>query len=68
MPAAPPPDVRATIVKMAELVAKNGPHIEELTLNKQRGNPAMAFLFPGGAFHDVYRCAGGLSLRACGRA
>lgn len=39
---------------MAQFVARNGQEFEEMTKNKQSGNPKFLFLF-GGEFHRYYR-------------
>lgn len=50
------PEQRNIIAKLANFVARNGPEFEEMTKNKQRGNPKFSFLF-GGPQHDFYnRC------------
>ncbi|RDD42226.1 Calcium homeostasis endoplasmic reticulum protein [Trichoplax sp. H2] len=50
------PEQRNIIIKLANFVARNGPEFEEMTKNKQRGNPKFSFLF-GGPQHDFYnRC------------
>lgn len=39
---------------MAQFVARNGPEFEEMTKNKQKGNPKFDFLF-GGEYYPYYR-------------
>ncbi|CAG9819237.1 unnamed protein product [Phaedon cochleariae] len=48
----PPPDVelRNIIDKLAQFVARNGPEFEQMTKNKQKGNPKFQFLYGGENF------------------
>ncbi|OTF70362.1 Suppressor-of-White-Apricot domain containing protein [Euroglyphus maynei] len=52
----PPEDIelRNIIDKLAQFVARNGPDFEQMTKNKQLGNPKFMFLF-GGEYHAYYR-------------
>ncbi|KAF9588767.1 hypothetical protein IFM89_015494 [Coptis chinensis] len=54
--AAPPsdPELHKVIDKLVEYAAKNGPEFESMIREKQRENPAYAFLF-GGDGHNYYR-------------
>ncbi|XP_039296295.1 calcium homeostasis endoplasmic reticulum protein [Nilaparvata lugens] len=49
----PPQDVelRNIIDKLAQFVARNGPEFEQMTKNKQKGNPKFGFLFGGEHFN-----------------
>lgn len=49
----PPNDVelRNIIDKLAQFVARNGPEFEQMTKNKQKGNPKFGFLFGGDHFN-----------------
>lgn len=49
----PPNDVelRNIIDKLAQFVARNGPEFEQMTKNKQKGNPKFSFLFGGDHFN-----------------
>ncbi|EEB17110.1 conserved hypothetical protein [Pediculus humanus corporis] len=49
----PPNDVelRNIIDKLAQFVARNGPEFEQMTKNKQKGNPKFSFLFGGEHFN-----------------
>ncbi|RZF36107.1 hypothetical protein LSTR_LSTR016692 [Laodelphax striatellus] len=49
----PPQDVelRNIIDKLAQFVARNGPEFEQMTKNKQKGNPKFSFLFGGEHFN-----------------
>ncbi|XP_073977010.1 SR-related CTD associated factor 6 [Rhodnius prolixus] len=49
----PPPDteLRNIIDKLAQFVARNGPEFEQMTKNKQKGNPKFSFLFGGDYYH-----------------
>ena len=55
MDSVPPPptdgDQRNIIDKLAEFVARNGPKFEDMTKNKQKGNPKFQFLFGGEHYH-----------------
>uniref|UniRef100_A0A915DJZ0 SURP motif domain-containing protein n=1 Tax=Ditylenchus dipsaci TaxID=166011 RepID=A0A915DJZ0_9BILA len=55
-PPQPPQDIehKIAIEKFAQYVAKNGPAFEEITRQKQHGNPKFAFLF-GQDFHQYYQ-------------
>ncbi|CAM6088818.1 unnamed protein product [Calypogeia fissa] len=56
-PPVPPPsdsDLQKRIDKLVEYAAKNGPQFEALMKDKQKENPAYAFLF-GAEGHDYYR-------------
>ena len=51
-----PPDdqeIKNIIDKLALFVARNGPEFEQMTKNKQEGNPKFSFLF-GGKYYDYY--------------
>ncbi len=48
------PEIRTIIDKLATFVARNGPEFEQMTMEKQRGNPKFLFLF-GGENHPYYR-------------
>uniref|UniRef100_A0A146KXF5 Calcium homeostasis endoplasmic reticulum protein n=3 Tax=Lygus hesperus TaxID=30085 RepID=A0A146KXF5_LYGHE len=52
----PPQDVelRNIIDKLAQFVARNGPEFEQMTKNKQKGNPKFGFLF-GGEYFNYYQ-------------
>ncbi|XP_075590899.1 SR-related CTD associated factor 6 isoform X2 [Dermatophagoides farinae] len=50
----PPEELRNIIDKLAQFVARNGPDFEQMTKNKQMGNPKFMFLF-GGEYHAYYR-------------
>nr|XP_027205767.1 calcium homeostasis endoplasmic reticulum protein-like isoform X2 [Dermatophagoides pteronyssinus] len=50
----PPEELRNIIDKLAQFVARNGPDFEQMTKNKQLGNPKFMFLF-GGEYHAYYR-------------
>ncbi|BET02491.1 DUF618 [Nesidiocoris tenuis] len=52
----PPQDVelRKIIDKLAQFVARNGPEFEQMTKNKQKGNPKFSFLF-GGEYFNYYQ-------------
>lgn len=52
----PPPDteLRNIIDKLAQFVARNGPEFEQMTKNKQKGNPKFQFLY-GGEFFNYYQ-------------
>ncbi|KAJ7518744.1 hypothetical protein O6H91_20G006200 [Diphasiastrum complanatum] len=56
MPAPPPSDteLQKRIDKLVEYAAKNGPQFEALMKEKQKDNPAYAFLF-GAEGHNYYR-------------
>ena len=49
----PPPDgdQKNIIDKLAQFVARNGPEFENMTKNKQKGNPKFQFLFGGEYYH-----------------
>ncbi|GFG34350.1 hypothetical protein Cfor_08964 [Coptotermes formosanus] len=49
----PPQEVelRNIIDKLAQFVARNGPEFEQMTKNKQKGNPKFSFLFGGEHFN-----------------
>ncbi|XP_063226601.1 LOW QUALITY PROTEIN: calcium homeostasis endoplasmic reticulum protein [Bacillus rossius redtenbacheri] len=49
----PPQEVelRNIIDKLAQFVARNGPEFEQMTKNKQKGNPKFGFLFGGEHFN-----------------
>lgn len=49
----PPQDIelRNIIDKLAQFVARNGPEFEQMTKNKQKGNPKFGFLFGGEHFN-----------------
>ena len=49
----PPPDgdQKNIIDKLAQFVARNGPEFENMTKNKQKGNPKFQFLFGGDYYH-----------------
>lgn len=56
-PPVPPPsdsDLQKRIDKLVEYAAKNGPQFEALMKDKQKENPAYAFLF-GAEGHEYYR-------------
>jgi hypothetical protein len=55
-PAQPPPDsdLQKRIEKLVEYAVKNGPQFEALMKDKQKENPAYAFLF-GAEGHEYYR-------------
>ncbi|CAI5961764.1 unnamed protein product [Closterium sp. NIES-64] len=48
-------EVRGRVEKAVEYAAKNGPQFEALMRDKQRGQPAYAFLEAGGEGADYYR-------------
>lgn len=52
----PPQDIelKNIIDKLAQFVARNGPDFEEMTKNKQTGNPKFDFLF-GGEYYHYYK-------------
>ncbi|KAI4462020.1 sr-related ctd associated factor 6 [Holotrichia oblita] len=52
----PPQDteLRNIIDKLAQFVARNGPEFEQMTKNKQKGNPKFQFLY-GGEFYTYYQ-------------
>lgn len=47
-------DLRNIIDKLAQFVARNGPEFEQMTKNKQKGNPKFQFLY-GGEFFNYYQ-------------
>lgn len=49
----PPNDIelRNIIDKLAQFVARNGPEFEQMTKNKQKGNPKFSFLYGGDHFN-----------------
>lgn len=47
-------DQKNIIDKLANFVARNGSKFEEMTKQKQKGNPKFAFLFSG-EFYNYYR-------------
>lgn len=47
-------DQKNIIDKLANFVARNGSKFEEMTKEKQKGNPKFAFLFSG-EFYNYYR-------------
>ncbi|KAG5870886.1 hypothetical protein JTB14_035754 [Gonioctena quinquepunctata] len=49
----PPEDIelRNIIDKLAQFVARNGPEFEQMTKNKQKGNPKFQFLYGGEHFN-----------------
>lgn len=42
------------IDKLAQFVARNGPEFEQMTKNKQKGNPKFQFLY-GGEYYNYYQ-------------
>ncbi|XP_022918336.2 calcium homeostasis endoplasmic reticulum protein [Onthophagus taurus] len=52
----PPQDteLRNIIDKLAQFVARNGPEFEQMTKNKQKGNPKFQFLY-GGEYYAYYQ-------------
>ena len=50
----PDQDQKNIIDKLANFVARNGSKFEEMTKEKQKGNPKFAFLFSG-EFYNYYR-------------
>lgn len=44
-------ELRNIIDKLAQFVARNGPEFEQMTKNKQKGNPKFGFLFGGEHFN-----------------
>nr|CAD7573998.1 unnamed protein product [Timema californicum] len=44
-------ELRNIIDKLAQFVARNGPEFEQMTKNKQKGNPKFSFLFGGEHFN-----------------
>ncbi|KAJ3619166.1 hypothetical protein MTP99_005947 [Tenebrio molitor] len=52
----PPQDteLRNIIDKLAQFVARNGPEFEQMTKNKQKGNPKFQFLY-GGEYFNYYQ-------------
>ncbi|CAH1974044.1 unnamed protein product [Acanthoscelides obtectus] len=48
-------ELRNIIDKLAQFVARNGPDFEQMTKNKQKGNPKFQFLF-GGEYYNYYQC------------
>nr|XP_024217822.1 calcium homeostasis endoplasmic reticulum protein [Halyomorpha halys] len=55
LPAAPQDiELRNIIDKLAQFVARNGPEFEQMTKNKQKGNPKFGFLF-GGEYFNYYQ-------------
>ncbi|XP_055376962.1 calcium homeostasis endoplasmic reticulum protein [Condylostylus longicornis] len=55
-PPSPPRDIslKNLIDKLAEFVARNGPEFEQITKQKQNGNPKFEFLF-GGKYFTYYQ-------------
>lgn len=49
-----PTELRNIIDKLAQFVARNGPQFEQMTKEKQAGNPRFNFLF-GGEFYSYYQ-------------
>ncbi|KAL1494911.1 hypothetical protein ABEB36_010422 [Hypothenemus hampei] len=47
-------DLRNIIDKLAQFVARNGPEFEQMTKNKQKGNPKFQFLY-GGEYFNYYQ-------------
>lgn len=47
-------ELRNIIDKLAQFVARNGPDFEQMTKNKQKGNPKFQFLF-GGEYYAYYQ-------------
>lgn len=47
-------ELRNIIDKLAQFVARNGTEFEQMTMNKQKGNPKFAFLF-GGEYYHYYQ-------------
>lgn len=47
-------ELRNIIDKLAQFVARNGPEFEQMTKNKQKGNPKFLFLY-GGEFYNYYQ-------------
>lgn len=55
LPQAPPDtELRNIIDKLAQFVARNGPEFEQMTKNKQKGNPKFQFLY-GGEYFNYYQ-------------
>lgn len=46
-------ELKNIIDKLAQFVARNGPEFEQMTKNKQKGNPKFHFLY-GGEFYNYY--------------
>lgn len=47
-------ELRNIIDKLAQFVARNGPEFEQMTKNKQKGNPKFQFLC-GGEYFSYYQ-------------
>ena len=47
------PEIKNIIDKLSMFVARNGPEFEQVTKNKQEGNPKFSFLY-GGENYDYY--------------
>ena len=47
-------ELRNIIDKLAQFVARNGPEFEQMTKNKQKGNPKFQFLY-GGEYFNYYQ-------------
>lgn len=47
-------DLKNIIDKLAQFVARNGPEFEQMTKNKQKGNPKFQFLY-GGEYYNYYQ-------------
>lgn len=50
-----PDDLRNRIDHLVEFVARNGSAFEETVRERERENPAFAFLRPGAPYHDYYQ-------------
>lgn len=50
-----PDELRNRIDRLAEFVARNGPAFEKTVRERERENPAFAFLRPGAPYHDYYQ-------------
>lgn len=48
-------DLRNRIDRLVEFVTRNGPAFEETVRERERENPAFAFLHPGAPHHDYYQ-------------
>ena len=45
------PELKNIIDKLANFVARNGPEFEQMTKQKQKGNPRFSFLYGGDHFN-----------------
>jgi len=54
-PAPTDPDMKNIIDKLAAYIVKSGPQFEDVTKERQKGNPKFSFLHEGGEYYDYYK-------------